>query len=236
VTVGVLFSLTRSRERASRRQQSHIPRPTGARSARQSSGRDRHFPADSEQPPNAFELLLHVFEVSAIILNFAQEAAKIGGLEIQLVYYRGLEEFQHSGWTAHAHELANQMSRITCATGYTQIGRVLAHLRKEHTQRPVSAAIFVGDATEEKSHTLYNAAAGLGVPLFVFQEGSDPEVVKVFREMARLTKGAYSSFTPSAARELAELLRAVAAFAAGGLTALADLRTEGARRLLSQLK
>jgi hypothetical protein len=128
------------------------------------------------------------------------------------------------------------MSRITCATGYTQIGRVLAHLRKEHTQRQVSAAIFVGDAMEEKSHTLYDAAAGLGVPLFVFQEGSDPEVEKVFREMARLTKGAYSSFTPGAARELAELLRAGAVFAAGGLTALADLHTEGARRLLSQLK
>ena len=59
---------------------------------------------DSEQPPNAFELLLHVFEVSAIILNFAQEAAKIGGLEIQLVYYRGLEEFQHSGWTTKAQD------------------------------------------------------------------------------------------------------------------------------------
>ena len=27
---------------------------------------------DSEQPPNVFELLLHLFEVSAIILNFAQ--------------------------------------------------------------------------------------------------------------------------------------------------------------------
>jgi hypothetical protein len=58
----------------------------------------------------------------------------------------------------------------------------------------------------------------------------------VFRELKRLTHGGYAKFDSNASRELAELLRAVAAFAAGGLTALADLRTEGARRLLSQLK
>jgi hypothetical protein len=131
--------------------------------------------------------------------------------------------------------MANQMSRITCATGYTQIRRVLAHIRKEHTQGPVSAAIFVGDAMEEKSHTLYDAAAGLGVPLFLFQEGADQEVEKVFWEMARLTKGAYSSFTPGAVRELGELLGGVAVFAAGGRAALERLGTDSARKLLTQL-
>jgi hypothetical protein len=35
---------------------------------------------------------------------------------------------------------------------------------------------------------------------------------------------------------LRELLQAVARFAVGGLTALADLRTDGARQLLGQLK
>ena len=164
------------------------------------------------------------------------EAAKIGGLEIQLAYYRGLNDFQHFNWTSNARELAARMSRITCMPGETQIGRILAHIRNEHAQKPISAAIFVGDAMEEKEHALYDAAAGLGVPLFVFQEGEDPKVEQTFREMARLTKGAYSKFTPGAARELAELLRAVAAFAVGGLTALADLRTDSARKLLTQLK
>ena len=58
----------------------------------------------------------------------------------------------------------------------------------------------------------------------------------MFRELARLTKGAYAKFDSGAARELAELLRAVAVFAAGGMRALTDLRTEGAHRLLTQLK
>ena len=38
----------------------------------------------------------------------------------------------------------------------------------------------------------------------------------MFREIARLTNGAHCHFTPGAARELADLLRAVAAYAAGG--------------------
>ena len=77
---------------------------------------------------------------------------------------------------------------------------------------------------------LYDAA-GLP-PLFSFQEGADPEAEIVFRKLAGLTRGACAKFDSSAARELAELLRAVAAFAAGGMRALTDLRTEGARRLL----
>jgi hypothetical protein len=164
------------------------------------------------------------------------EAGKIGGLEIQLVYYRGLDECRASHWTSDTHQLANTMSRITCVSGNTQIGKVLAHIRKEHAQQKVSAGVFVGDAMEEDAGTLYDAAAGLGVPLFVFQEGDDPVVKEVFSQISKLTNGAYSRFTPGAARELAELLRAVATFAVGGLTALADLRTDSARKLLGQLK
>ena len=50
------------------------------------------------------------------------------------------------------------------------------------------------------------------------------------------TSSTMSSIEKPCARELAELLRAVAAFAGGGLTALADQRTDSARKLLGQLK
>jgi hypothetical protein len=62
---------------------------------------------------------------------------------------------------------------------------------------------------------------------------------QAFREMARLSRGAYCRFDPGAAHQLAELLRAVAAYAAGGRQALADLsarRSRGAQLLLSQIK
>ena len=65
--------------------------------------------------------------------------------------------------------------------------------------------------------------------------GGEP-VEEVFREIARLSGGAYGKFDAGAAKQLGELLRAVAAFAVGGITALADQRTDSARRLLGQMK
>ena len=165
-----------------------------------------------------------------------EEAGKIGGLEVQLVYYRGLDECKASHWTTDARELAQQMSRIICVSGQTQIEKILAHVRKEHGSQPVSACVFIGDMCEETSYSLQDAATGLGVPVFVFQEGEDVLAADVFQNIAKLTNGAYSKFRPGSARELADLLRAVAAFATGGLTALADLRTDSARKLLGQMK
>ena len=69
----------------------------------------------------------------------------------------------------------------------------------------------------------------LGVPAFMFQEGDDL-LPSAFREIARLTRGAYCRFDRGAAHQLRELLRAVAAYAAGGLRALSDLRPPPGRR------
>ena len=95
---------------------------------------------------------------------------------------------------------------------------------------------------EEALDTLAAAAGELGlrgVPVFLFQEGSDPVAEQGFREIARLTRGAYCRFDAGAAHQLAELLRAVAVYAAGGLKALADLSTRhgtATLKLLEQLK
>ncbi len=79
------------------------------------------------------------------------------------------------------------------------------------------------------------------LPAFVFQEGGDAAVARAFREIARLSGGAYCAFDEGASAELKALLTAVATYAAGGrraLQALADGatgRTE-AQLLLQQLK
>jgi hypothetical protein len=171
-----------------------------------------------------------------------QEAATMGGLDIQLIYYRGLAECRASGWIAETARLASLMERIDCRGGHTQIRKVLAQAKRETEQRKVQALVFVGDAMEEPIDDLC-ASAGelglLGVPAFMFQEGADPVAEQAFREIARLTRGAYCRFHAGAAHELGELLRAVAAYAAGGVRALSDLsarRQSGARRLLEQLK
>src|SRR5262249_7015976 len=68
------------------------------------------------------------------------EAGRLGGLEVQLAYYRSLNECTAGPWASDTRELANSMTKITCMAGYTQIGKILAHVRKEHAQKPVNAA------------------------------------------------------------------------------------------------
>ena len=168
-------------------------------------------------------------------------AAAGGGLDIQLVYYRGLVECRASPWIADPDRLGTLMSSIDCRGGQTQIAKILAHARRENDNDKVAVLVFVGDAMEEPLDELCARAGELGlrnVKAFMFQEGHDPICEQAFREIARLTAGAYFRFAPGAAHELAELLRAAAAYAAGGLKALADLKAHGSgvARLIEQLK
>jgi hypothetical protein len=170
------------------------------------------------------------------------EAQAIGGLDVQLIYFRGLSECRASRWVSEPAALAALMEGIDCRGGHTQIRKVLSHARRETEKVKVQALVYVGDAMEESVDDLCSRAGELGlraVPAFVFQEGYDPEVEKTFREIARLTGGAYCRFNAGAAHELRELLRAAAAYAAGGMKALSDLsaqRSAGAMRLLEQMK
>jgi hypothetical protein len=168
-----------------------------------------------------------------------REVATAGGLDMQLVYYRGLGECRSSRWLSDPKQLAKTMSQIMCEAGHTQIEKVLKHAQKETKLLRVSALVFVGDAMEENPDTLAHEAGELGrlsVPAFMFQEGHNREVEHVFRNIAQLTHGAHCRFDPGAARQLAELLRAVAVFAVGGLTALASRHDASAIKLLGQLK
>jgi hypothetical protein len=167
-----------------------------------------------------------------------EEAGKIGGLEIQLVYFRGFGECRASRWVSDARTLRNLMTAIDCRGGQTQIGKVLSHARKEAAKKKVAALVYVGDALEEPIDALAVKAGELGLlgtRAFVFQEGRDAAVERGFREIARLTGGAYARFDANAAGQLRELLRAVAAFAAGGVKALAN-RSGSGRLLLEQLR
>ncbi len=167
-----------------------------------------------------------------------EAAAGLGGLEVQLVFYRGFDECKASRWLATAPALHQAMRGVSCLGGETQIARMLGHALKEARARKVNALVFVGDAMEEKLDTLCQRAGELGLlgtPIFAFHEGDDPIAGRAFREMARLSGGAYCAFDSASAGQLRELLGAVAAFAAGGRQALADYgkRTGGAALLLA---
>jgi len=152
-------------------------------------------------------------------------AQSIGGLAVQLVYFRGMGEFQASEWTASATALANRMRDVTCRSGFRQLRRVLAHATAEARQTKVGALVYVGDCFEEEMDSVVAEAANLamlGVPAFMFHEGDDPRAAAAFREVARLTKGVYARFDSGAARQLRELLMAAAIYATGGAVALRE--------------
>jgi hypothetical protein len=177
----------------------------------------------------------------ALQADMFREAASLGSLDIRLVYYRGLTECRASGWISDSAQLARLMGKIDCRGGNTQIGKVLAEARREAKASGVRAVVFVGDAMEEGVDDLCARAGELGmlkVPVFMFQEGHEPDAERAFREIARLTGGAWCRFDPGAAAQLRELLRAVAAYAAGGREALMRLSTREsvAARLLGQMK
>ncbi|HTV32644.1 MAG TPA: VWA domain-containing protein [Methylocella sp.] len=170
-------------------------------------------------------------------------AAAHGGLEVQLVYYRGLSECKASRFVTGGQKLAALMSRISVGAGRTQIEKILAHALRETRKTPVRALVFVGDAMEEELDRLVGLAGELGLlglKAFLFQEGRDKVAELAFRKIALLTGGAYATFDLSAPDRLVGLLSAAAAYAAGGYQALEfEARGRGvvaADHLLSQMR
>lgn len=160
--------------------------------------------------------------------------AKTGKLAVQLVYYRGFRECRASRFAGDAAGLAAMMSGIECRGGQTQIGKILAHALKENARGKVNALVFIGDAMEEDADALCHKAGELGlhgVPVFVFQEGHDAGVERTFKEIARLSRGAWLRFDRSAPDVLGRLLASIAVFASGGSEAL-KLRSTAEDRLL----
>jgi hypothetical protein len=168
---------------------------------------------------------------------------EVGGLDVQLVYFRGAGECRSSRWVSDPEALARLMTSVECHGGYTQIRKVLSHAAKESAIRRVNALVYVGDAAEEDIDDLAGRAGELalvGLPVFLFQEGNDGAASRAFAEIARITKGAHCRFDAGSGAQLRELLTAVAVYAAGGRKALLALsgRREGAaaRLLISQMK
>jgi hypothetical protein len=164
------------------------------------------------------------------------ETAKLGGLDIQLCYYRGLSEFDTGPWLSRSTDLLARMRSVFCVGGQTQIDQVLHHTIAETKRKKVDALVFVGDCMEEDGDRLCQYAGELGllaVPVFIFHEGDEPRAERTFRQIARLTRGAYCRFDAHSAQQLRDLLSAVAVYAAGGRRALQNFsKSKGGIALL----
>lgn len=180
-------------------------------------------------------------QASHIQAQMFEQTASLGGLDIQLCYYRGYGEFVSSPWLSHTRGLLKRMTEVYCLGGLTQIEKVLAHTLRETVNMKVDALVFIGDCMEENADRLCALAGQLGihgVPAFIFHEGFDLSAERAFKQIARLTKGAYCRFDSSSAQQLKDLLNAVAVYAAGGRQALehySNVHGESVKRLTSQL-
>ncbi|TVS16812.1 MAG: VWA domain-containing protein [Gammaproteobacteria bacterium] len=168
-------------------------------------------------------------------------AARNGGLELELCFYRGFREFRHSGWVVDGKALAQRMSKVRCMGGQTQIERVLRYAIDETRRERIQALVFVGDCVEEDCDRLCGLAGELGLlgtPMFVFHEGGNRQARDCFRDMARASGGGFAPFSMDAASRLKQLLEAVAVYATGGRGALEDFarRHTHAAGLLEDLR
>ncbi len=169
------------------------------------------------------------------------ETASLGGLEIQLCFYRGYGEFNYSPWYKRSQDLLKRMTAVFCLGGLTQVRKVLKHAIKETKKQKVQALVFVGDCVEEDVDQLSQIAGEmglLGVPAFVFHEGHDQRAAQAFEQIAHLSNGACCPFDADSPQQLKELLSAVAVYAAGGHRALQDFSKDKAgpvRRLVHQI-
>ena len=166
-------------------------------------------------------------------------AVSVGNLSVQLVYFRGHRESKASRWVNNAEGLRGLMEKIDCRGGLTQIAKVLSHAKQEAEKQPLAALVYVGDSMEENMDELCEIAGELGlrgVKAFVFHDGRDAHAETAFREIARLTGGAYLPFDRNSAEDLKALLAAVATYAAGGRRALEATGSATAKRLLADMR
>ncbi|WP_428035871.1 VWA domain-containing protein [Amphritea sp.] len=158
------------------------------------------------------------------------QTRELGKLAIQLCHYGGLNSFSASEWLLDTNSLLSRMNSVKCLGGHTQIARLLQHSLKQTRQQPVQAIIFIGDCVEEPVDFLCQLAGQLGIhstPLFIFQEGHDITAARAFKQMAKLSGGAYCRFDDSSAATLKALLSAVAVYATGGRRALLEYAKQG---------
>ena len=99
---------------------------------------------------------------SHIQAEMFQETSALGGLDIQLVYYRGFGEFDAGPWIGDPERMLRRMTRVFCLAGQTQIAKVLKHAVEETKRQKVAALVFVGDCLEEDIDRLGHLAGELG--------------------------------------------------------------------------
>jgi len=169
---------------------------------------------------------------------------RIGAVAVKLIYYRG-DEVVAGAWESDPEAVSRTMRQLSCESGETQIVRAL-QLAVRGDKEPASGVVFIGDHCQDDPARLVDLAKAFGkrrTPIFVFHECADDnedalDAKPIFKDLARLSGGAYCEFEPESAEALRELLASVAAFSAAGAEGVKNIpqvQTPEARQLQSRL-
>ena len=153
-----------------------------------------------------------------------EEAGKVGGLDVQLVYFRGFNECRASRWVSDTRALRDLMTGIDCRGGHTQIGKVLTHARTETGKRKVDVARLrrrrAGGADRRPCREGRRARPARRAALHL-PGGPRPDGrARLPRTGAAYRAAPMRASTPTPPASLPQLLRAAAVYAAGGLRRL----------------
>ena len=148
----------------------------------------------------------------------------LGGLEVQLCFYRGFQEFESSDWIGDSRLLlrAHEPGLLRGRADPDRAGAGARACRRPGAggSMPWSSSATAWKRTGSGWRIWPDGSGCCSVPAFVFQEGRDPTAERSFREIARLSGGAWCPFDANSPGLLRDLLGAVAVYAAGGHAAL----------------
>ena len=178
------------------------------------------------------------------------EAAAGSGLEMKFAFYgpddaAGVRRCRiTTRWITGPDDMTVVMDRAECSCGcYVNIRDVLAQSVKEAEERPLRAAIIVGDAFHDDSDGLDEAAIcanqlrRAGTQVFLIQLGDDPHTARKLQYLARVSGAAHFRFDPrTQQQQFAKMLEVVSAYAAGGEQAVKTTGGQAATLLLQYLQ
>ena len=166
-----------------------------------------------------------------------EETAALGGLDVQLVYYRGFGECEASPWLGNAADLPRRMTgvRLPRRPDPDRPGAAACHRRDQGQEgrTPWSSSATAWRKMPTRSATRPASWACWACPSSCSTRAVTPWPPRPSTRWRGSPAAPIAPSMPAAPSQLRELLGAVAVYAAGGRQALEDLRPRGRRRGLA---
>jgi hypothetical protein len=143
-------------------------------------------------------------------------------------------------WISDADKMAGLMGRSKCECGcYVYINNVLQQAIEENKDRPMRAAVIVGDMFHDDEDGLAEAALAIrklqrqGTRVFLIQQGGNPLTARKLQYLKQCA--AYFKVGPKT-QQLEELLQAISVYAGAGEEAVKATGGQAATLLIEHFK